>query len=216
MKNFLFFLIVLMAQHLHSQEAYFNVGKNYTDFKYKNSKGGAVEIFDKKNKRSFEQGSSYEAGYSFNGEKHRLSYIVGLTLNEFNGKYLASGTSDAYTWKTQYVGIQNMVNYAIFRSKRGLEFGILCGFNVASFVGGEQYSNRLYYDISHQSVFGGVMVQSIVGINVKYKISSACALSLGYNLSTVVSAVNFTEDELGFNNNQFQFGIHLPINKKKK
>jgi hypothetical protein len=216
MKKIILFFLVLMTQQIHSQEVYFNVGKNYTDYKYKNSQGSAVAIFDKKNKSSFEQGSSYEAGYSFNGEKHRLSYMLGLTFNEFNGKYFTSGTSDAYTWKTQYVGIQNVVNYAFFRSKRGLEFGIRGGFNVAGFLRGEQYSNGLYYDISNQSDFRGVVVQSIVGVNVKYKISSACALSLGYNLSTVISAVNFTDEDLGFTNNQIQFGIHLPINKKKK
>jgi hypothetical protein len=217
MKKVLLFFVTLLAQHLTAQELYLQTGRNYTSYNFKTAEGVSVPFFDGKNRSHFYGGSSFEISYVF--KKKELSpfaYMVGLTLNQFNGKYFISGNTDASTWKTDYLGVQGSVSYVFIKVDSGIDFSLKGGLNVAHFISGEQYTNKIYYDLAKQVDFKGVVLQPLIGINVKCEVSNICSLSLGYNVSKVVNITSKSKETLGYNNSQLQLGIHIPINQVKE
>ena len=86
-----------------------NFGNNFTTYDYKNSLGNTNSSL-----RSGE-GSFYQLGLDFklNKATDKLSYAVSVVYNQFNAE---GGTSTAnYSWKTNYLGIQNALNYTLFQ-----------------------------------------------------------------------------------------------------
>ena len=217
MKKIFLILVVLLTQQLTAQEVYLQTGRNYTSYNYKTAEGESIPFFDGKNRSHFYGGSSFEMGYVFTSkERSPLTYIVGLTLNQFNGKYFISGDTDASTWKTNYLGLQGSVSYVFLKLDSGFDFSLKGGLNVARFINGEQYSNKIYYDLSNQVDFKGMVLQPLIGINMQCKVSNICSLSLGYNVSSVVNISSKSEESLGYRNSQLQLGIHIPINQVKE
>jgi hypothetical protein len=217
MKKILLFLVALFAQQVTAQEFYVHTGRNFTSYNYKNAEGRAVPFFDGKNRSHFYSGSSLEVGYVFNSkERSSFTYMIGLTLNQFNAKYFISGDTDAITWKTDYLGAQGSVSYSFLTLENGFDFSLKGGLNVAHFINGEQYSNGIYYDLSNQADFKGIVLQPLLGINVRRKISNLCSLSLGYNVSAVANITSKSEESLGYINSQIQLGIHIPLNEIKE
>lgn len=203
---------MVLAQQITAQEIYLHTGKNYTSYNYKNAQGESIPFFDGKNRSHFYGGSSFEMGYVFTSyERNPITYMVGITLNQFNGKYFVSGDTDASTWKTSYLGLQGSVSYAFIKLDNGFDFSLKGGLNVANFINGEQYSNGVYFDLVNQVDFRGIVLQPLLGVNVKCKVSSICSLSLGYNLSTVVNITRKSEESVGYSNSQLQLGIHIPL-----
>lgn len=213
-KKLLLFIFLYSFQFVSSQEIYLYTGKNFTNYHYKNVLGETSPIIDRKNKSHFEEGHHYEIGYVKHFKKTPLTYIVGLNLNEFNSKYFLPNTSSLYTWKTKYIGIQNLAAYTFFKTKNGFDISIKGGFNVSTLLNAEQSANDIYYDISKNDDFSGIIIQSSIGLSVKYKVSERISLNLGYNLSTVINATENAKSELRFSNNQIEFGINIPLNQK--
>jgi hypothetical protein len=217
MKKILLFLVALFAQQVTAQEVYLHTGRNFTSYNYKTAEGRSVAFFDGKNRSNFYSGSSLEVGYVFNGnDGSPLTYMVGLTLNQFNAKYFIPANTDAITWKTDYLGVQGSVSYAFLKLDNGFDFSLKGGLNVAHFINGEQYSNGIYYDLSKETDFKGIVLQPVIGINVRRKISTICSLSLGYNVSIATNITSKSEESLGYRNSQVQLGIHIPLNENKE
>lgn len=208
---------MVLAQQLTAQEIYLHTGRNFTSYNYKTAEGRAVPFFDGKNRSHFYSGSSFEVGYVFNSnELSSVTYMVGLTLNQFNAKYFISGNTDAITWKTDYLGAQGSISYSFLKLDKGFDFSLKGGLNIAHFINGEQYSNGIYYNLSNQADFKGIVLQPLLGINVRCKISNICSLSLGYNVSAVANINSKSEESLGYRNSQVQLGIHIPLNESKE
>jgi hypothetical protein len=212
-KKLLLFICFCTFQFISAQEIYLYTGKNFTSYHYKNAIGESSTILDKKNKSHFEEGHYYEIGYVHHFKNTKITYIGGLTLNEFNTKYFISNTSSLYTWKTKYLGIQNLAAYPFFKTKNGFDASIKGGFIVSALLNAEQSANGIYYDISKNEDFSGIIIQSTIGISIQYKISERASLNLGYNLSTVINASENTMADTRFTNHQIQFGINVPLNQ---
>jgi hypothetical protein len=210
-KKLLLLIVILVIQSVSSQEIYLHTGKNYTNYHYKDANGNANPIISKKNKSHFEAGNHYELGYIHYFKKSNLAYIAGLTLNEFNAKYVLYNTFETYSWKTKYIGIQNFASFSFLKPQSKLNANIKAGISLSTLLTGEQYANGTTYDLSNQDDFSGIVLQSTIGLAVHYKISTSTSLSLGYNLSTVVKTSKTSDESLYFTNNQLQFGIHFPF-----
>ncbi|WP_366186309.1 hypothetical protein [Flavobacterium ovatum] len=214
-KKLLPFIFLLALQSIVAQEIYLNTGENYTNYHYKDSFGNPNPIMSKDNKSHFEDGKYYEIGYIHHFKTSNLSYIVGLTLNEFNAKYFLPTTTEVYSWKTKYIGIQNLASFSVFKHQNKFNTSIKAGLCLSTLLSGEQNANGTYFDLSDQKDFSGILLQSTVGLSANYKISQSASLTLGYNLSTVVRTSNTSKESLYFTNSQLQFGIQFPLSSNQ-
>jgi len=206
MKKQLLILIAFFSiSNLYAQDIFIGTGKNFTSYDYAVS-DLSVSTPDYR----AGNGNFYELGYSFNKQDKNLSYLVSLTFNEFNAA--ASKDLSSYSWNTCYLGLQNTIEYSFFESKSGIKLSINAGLNTAHIIKGEQFINTAFYDITDNKEFTGLLLQGIIGLSTKYKISNDVNCTLGCNLS---KAKPSGSTQLTMNTLQFKFGLHYTLNQKK-
>ena len=207
-KKYLLFCLLLSGCYLQSQELLISNGKNFTKYDYKNSLG-----MSNPNLRSGE-GSFYEIGMAFKLNKlaatDKLSYAVSLVYNQFNA---VGGTSTAnYAWKTNYLGIQNALNYTLFQNSNSFKVKTKLGCAISTIIKGEQYINNVVYNISKQEEFKGITLQPNIGVDFQYVINQNIEISAGYEFSKAFNVSNTSAEKLSFINNQIHLGLHFPLN----
>jgi hypothetical protein len=207
MKKQLFILIAFFSiSNVYAQDIFIGTAKNFTSYDF------TVNNLTETASLDYRAGSGnfYEIGYSPNDSNKNLSYLVSLTYNEFNAA--ASKDLSSYSWSTGYLGLQNVIEYSFFESKKGIKLSINAGINVAHIIKGEQFTNTAFYDITDNKDFTGLLLQGIIGLNTKYDISKDVNCTLGCNLSKAKSAGS---TQLTMNTLQFKFGLHYYLKQKK-
>lgn len=187
-------------QNLYSQEIYFYSGKNYTNYDYKDNSGFSNPELQKGS------GVFYEMGYALPLSNEKISYAIGLNLNDYNA--IGGNTVNSYSWNAQYLGVKNSISYSLFE-RRSFDIIISGGLTIATLVYGKQNRNGNYLDLMSHKEFSGVIVQPFLGFQTRYNIINDGYLSFGYNFSKSFNITNSTNEKLSFNNNQLQFGIHF-------
>ena len=201
MKKLLLLIAIMCSfQNLHSQEIYFYSGKNYTNYDYKDAGGTS--------KPNLQTGSGnfYEMGYAMPLGNEKISYAIGLNLNEYNA--FGGNTVNSYSWNTQYLGVKNALSYSLF-DRSSFDVALSGGLTFATLIYGKQEINGTFLDLMAQKEFSGVIVQPFLGFQTRYNILQDGYLSFGYNFSKSFNVTNSTNEKLSFNNSQLQFGIHF-------
>jgi hypothetical protein len=204
-KKYLLLLVLFSGCFLHAQELFFSNGKNFTKYDYKNSLGNTNS-----NLRSGE-GSFYQLGLDFklNKATDKLSYAVSVVYNQFNAE---GGTSTVnYSWKTNYLGVQNALNYTLFQNSKSFKVKTKLGIATSTIIKGEQYINNVVFDITNNEEFKGITIQPNVGVDFQYAINQNVRISAGYEFSKAFNVSNSSSEELSFTNNQIHFGLHFPL-----
>ena len=204
-KKYLLLLVLFSGCFLQAQELFFSNGKNFTKYDYKNSFGNTNS-----NLRSGE-GSFYQLGLDFklNKATDKLSYAVSVVYNQFNAE---GGTSTAnYSWKTNYLGVQNALNYTLFQNSKSFKVKTKLGVATSTIIKGEQYINNVVFNITKQEEFSGITIQPNVGVDFQYAINPNIRISAGYEFSKAFNVSNSSSEELSFTNNQIHFGLHFPL-----
>ena len=204
-KKYLLLLVLFSGCFLQAQELFFSNGKNFTKYDYKNSFGNTNS-----NLRSGE-GSFYQLGLDFklNKATDKLSYAVSVVYNQFNAE---GGSSTAnYSWKTNYLGIQNALNYTLFQNSKSFKVKTKLGVATSTIIKGEQYINNVVFDITKNEEFSGITIQPNVGVDFQYAINQNVRISAGYEFSKAFNVSNSSSEELSFTNNQIHFGLHFPL-----
>lgn len=207
-KKCLLILLTFSCCYMQAQELFFTTGKNFTTYNYKNALG-----MSNPNLRSGD-GSFYQIGMDFKLNKSaassRLSYAVSVVYNQFNA---VGGTKTAdYSWKTNYLGIQNALNYTLFQNKDAFKVKTKLGVATSTIIKGEQHINNVVYDITKHEEFSGISIQPNIGIDFQYAINKNIQISSGYEFSKAFNVSNTSEEDLSFTNNQIHFGLHFSIN----
>lgn len=204
-KKCFLFLLLFSGCYMQSQELFFSTGKNFTSYDYKNSAG-----FSNPNLRSGE-GSFYQAGMDFKLNKSaassKVSYAVSVIYNQFNA--VGGTSSDDYSWKTNYLGVQNALNYTLYQNADFFTVKTKLGVATSTIIKGEQYINNRVYDIASHEEFSGIVVQPNVGIDFQYSINRDIKISAGYEFSKSYNISNSSSEKLSFTNNQIHFGFHF-------
>jgi hypothetical protein len=204
-KKYLLLLVLFSGCFLQAQELFFSNGKNFTKYDYKNSFGNTNS-----NLRSGE-GSFYEMGLDFklNKATDKLSYAVSVVYNQFNAE---GGTGTAnYSWKTNYLGVQNALNYTLFQNSKSFKVKTKLGVATSTIIKGEQSINNVVFDITNNEEFKGLTIQPNVGVDFQYAINQNVRISAGYEFSKAFNVSNSSSEELSFTNNQIHFGLHFPL-----
>jgi hypothetical protein len=202
-------LFLFLANMGYSQEIYFLTGKNYTNYKIRYNGSEPVNALEKKG-----EGDSYEIGLAIPIKVQRLAfdnnlnYTVGLTLNQYNAE--SGDLANNYTWKTEYIGIQNALVYSFVKSNH-LDVAVKGGVNVATMLHGNQTINNSRFNLNNQKDFNGVVVSPLLGLQAKCNLSEYGYLSLGYNYSRSINLTNDTNKKVSFLTNQIVFGISFEL-----
>lgn len=110
--HILFFLISFST---YSQGVFFNMGKNFSTFSYKNRSA----FTDKLDVNGV--GDAYEIGYTdvlkYKNFKD-LKFTGSVTMNDYNA--IAESALNRLEWKTTYLGVQSTVDYQFYAEKDGL------------------------------------------------------------------------------------------------
>ena len=204
-KKCFLFLLLFSGCYMQSQELFFSTGKNFTSYDYKNSAG-----FSNPNLRSGD-GSFYQAGMDFKLNKSaassKVSYAISVIYNQFNA--VGGTSSDDYSWKTNYLGVQNALNYTLYQNADFFTVKTKLGVATSTIIKGEQYINNRVYDIASHEEFSGIVVQPNVGIDFQYSINRDIKISAGYEFSKSYNISNSSSEKLSFTNNQIHFGFHF-------
>ena len=192
---------------MQAQELFFSTGKNFTKYEYKNSLGMSNPNLRNGDGAFFQMGKAYNLNI-FN-TSDEFSYAVSLVYNQWNA---VGGISTAnYSWNTNYLGIQNEINYIVYQDYDSFKVKTKLGFGTTTIVKGKQFINNLEYDISNQEEFKGIVVQPIVGVDFYYSINLGIGISIGYEYSKAFNVSNTSAEKLSFSNNQIHFGLQFPI-----
>ena len=123
-KKCLLFLLVSSGCFVQAQELFFSTGKNFTTYNYKNSLG-----ITNSNLRSGE-GSFYQLGMDIKLSKSvdpkKLTYAVSLVYNQFNA--IGGTSTDNYSWKTNYLGVQNALNFTFIEVSKSFKVKTKLGY----------------------------------------------------------------------------------------
>lgn len=203
MKNLTVLLFFIISNTLFAQGLFFRTGKNFTTFSYKNTTPYTEKI------RINGTGTSYELGYAMPLEYNDFSYLVSVTLNDYNGT--GESSSNNLEWKTTYFGIQNTIDYQFYNANNFL-ISAQAGLNLATILSGKQVLNNSAYNLTHNKDFSGLIFQPLIGVNSKYYISKSGYFSLGCNLAKSIS-LNPTPEKVSFNTFQILFGAHFDLTK---
>lgn len=204
-KNYLLFGLLMFSSHLFSQKAYFVAGSNITNYSFKSSQGFMTTPLQSGT------GSSFEIGFSNPLKGKKISYDIGVTLNDYNAN--AGSPANNYQWETKYIGVQNAISFNLPVAK-GVQLMLNGGLNISTMIYGKQTSNGVVYDLFTEDEFSGVLFSPFVGAHAKCKVGEVGHLSLGYNFSKSLNPFNVSPDKLSFNTNQILFGIHFNIINK--
>lgn len=208
-KNYLLlFVFVFCTASSDAQTIYFLTGKNYStyDLKYQ---GESANTSIKKG-----EGDSYEIGVSFPIPVARLqfdnplNYSVGLTLNQYNAE--AGDETKSYSWKTEYIGVQNSIIYSFIKSNH-LDLAVKGAFNFGTMLYGNQKINNSTYDLKSYDEFTGLVFRPSFGLQAKCNLSEYGYLSLGYDYSKSFNLSNETSKKLYLKTHQILFGIHFEL-----
>lgn len=204
MKQLLSIVLIVFALNFSSaQEAYLNVGRNFTSYDYTNTLGEQnpnIESGD---------GASYELGLSF-PLIDRLSVTTGITLDQYNAT--GGDNVNSYSWDTNYLGLQGLVKYTFLEAKATpIAAFINAGVNFNHIISGKQKINGQTYDLTKEDEFKGLYLKTIVGLGLNYFLDNNFALGLSYNFSKNLG-LKSNEEELDFTNHQLQFGVLISLN----
>ena len=207
-KKCLLILLTFSGCYMQAQELFFTTGKNFTTYNYKNALG-----MSNPNLRSGD-GSFYQIGMDFKLNKSaassKLSYAVSVVYNQFNA---VGGTSTSnYAWNTNYLGIQNALNYTLFQNADAFIVKTKLGVATSTIIKGEQHINNVVYNITKNEEFSGITIQPNIGVDFQYAINKNIKISSGYEFSKAFNVSNSSAEELSFTNNQIHFGFHFSIN----
>jgi hypothetical protein len=207
-KKCLLFLLVSSGCFVQAQELFFSTGKNFTTYNYKNSLG-----ITNSNLRSGE-GSFYQLGMDIKLSKSvdpkKLTYAVSLVYNQFNA--IGGTSTDNYSWKTNYLGVQNALNFTFIEVSKSFKVKTKLGFAASTIMNGEQNINNVIHDISNHEEFSGIVIQPNISVDFQYTINQNIKISGGYEFSKVFNISNSSKEKLSFTNNQIHFGLHFPLN----
>jgi hypothetical protein len=202
--HILFFLI---SFSIYSQGVFFNMGKNFSTFSYKN-RSAFTEKLDING-----VGDAYEFGYTdvlkYKNFKD-LKYTGSVTINDFNA--IAETPLNRLEWKTTYLGVQSTVDYQFYDSFFFF-LSARAGLNLSTILRGKQTVNNAGFDLTRNGEFSGLVLQPVIGVYAKYYLSKNGYLSAGLNLSKSLKLGNNT-DNVSINNTQILFGGYFDLIKR--
>ena len=202
--HILFFLLTFSA---YSQGVFFNLGKNFSSFSYRNRSSYAEKM------KINGVGDAYELGYTaplkYKNLKE-LKYTGSLTLNEYNA--LGVSPTNRLAYATAYLGVQNTLDYQFYESFYFF-VSARAGLNVATILRGKQEVDNSVYNLVHQKEFSGLVIRPMVGVYAKYYLSKTGYLSAGLNFSKGVKVSN-SSDNVSINNSQIVFGGYFDLIKR--
>ena len=202
-KKYLLLTLFFSGCYVQAQEVFLTAGQNFTKYDYKNSLG-----VSNPNLRSGD-GSFYQLGMAFNLGSEELNYAVSLVYNQLNA--VGGSSTSNYAWNTNYLGIQNELNYVLFQDYDSFKVKTKLGCATSTIIKGEQYINNVVYDISNQEEFKGILIQPNIGINFQYSLDRDIEFTVGYEFSKAFNVSNNSAEKLSFTNNQIHFGLLFPI-----
>ena len=200
-------VLISLFGEVRSQDVYFYTGKNFTSYDFKNSSGSSNSNIKSGT------GDFYHIGYNKLIKAEGFSYSLGLSLNEYNNN--GGNSTNNYEWENQYLGIQSDFSYSYLILQK-LHLRGQIGLNGSCIINGLQQINGIYYDLTKSDEFKGLVFTPSIGIQVKYNINNLNFVSLGYNYCKGYNLSNSTNQNVVFNSNQIQFGIHFTIDSKNK
>jgi hypothetical protein len=114
-----------------------------------------------------------------------------------------------YAWNTNYLGIQNAISYAVLKTRSELEINLKAGVTTSFIANGQQLLNNRHYDLTQYEEFKGIVIQPLIGMQVKYLVNDYFGVSLNYIFSKSLPKSGL--ESLSFNTNQVQLGFYFPL-----
>jgi hypothetical protein len=204
-KNYFLFLFLIAGFQIFAQEVYYQTGENFTKYNFRNSELQRNPNLQKGT------GDFHEIGFTKPITDKNFLYSVALSLNEYNA--IGGNSANSYRWDTQYLGVKGGLAYSFFpyneNGTNNLDFLLKAGLRASTIIYGKQEIDGTYFDIVNHKEFSGLLLESNIGLQLKYHVSSFGFLSAGYDFCQSINVTNRTEESLSLSTSQVQIGIHF-------
>lgn len=190
---------------VYAQEIYYSSGFNHTTYQFSGTDGLPLQLRSK-------MGRFHEMGYRLLIDEKRLQYGIGLAFNNFDA--WGGDIANNYEWETNFLGINNVLEYTLSDSSTTGRLELLVGLQlqIMHIINGQQNINGALFDLMKEDEFIGLWIQPGILLTSKYHINEALHVSFGYNYSMGFNFFNLTEEKLRLSNHQLRFGLHFSIN----
>ena len=195
------FLLLFFNLAASSQELFCSIGKNFTTYNYRDANGATLN--------GLERGSGLfvEGGVLYHFDSEEVFFYQGsLTLNQYNAS--ANISSRQYSWKTNYLGVQNVVGIRLFKTRTTFNMNVKLGVNISHIISGKQISDGMPYDLKKEPEFKGVFIAPLGGLILNYEVSDYVDLVGGYSYSIPFN-LSAAPEKLSFSNSQISVGFHF-------
>jgi hypothetical protein len=201
------FIIILFISvtTANAQGYYFNFGQNFTKYDYKNSLG------QRNSNIKSDNGFMVDFGYQWNiSSNANWQYKAGLSFQQFNA--VGKNATYDYSWKTDYLGIQNSLSYNIYTSNdEEVSFRINAGFTGSKIIKGEQMINNTRFNLTKEEDFKGLYLQPHLGLENEFFINESIKIGLGYRFSKAFRLSSDSKETLNFINNAIYLNFKYSI-----
>jgi len=199
------FFILSFTNFSNAQGYYFNFGQNYTKYDYKDSFG------QRNSNIKSDNGIVVDFGFQWVvSSNEKWHYKAGISLQQFNAK--GANENFNYSWKTNYLGLQNSVSYALYSSSDDdFVVNLNSGFTITKIIKGEQLINNQSYNLTKESEFNGLYIQPHLGVENEISINDFVKLGLGYRFSKAIRTSTPESESLNFIINSFYINFKYLI-----
>ena len=198
-------LLFITGTAANAQGYYFNLGQNFTTYDYKNSSG------QRNSNIKSDNGLMVDFGYQWIVSNDRKwQYKAGLSYQQFNAT--GRNVAFAYSWNSNYLGIQNSISYEIYTTYgKEVTVKINSGFTGTTIINGEQTIDNTSYDLTRQEEYKGLFLQPHIGLENDYYINESIRLGIGYRFSKAIRIGSNAPESLNFTNNTFYLNFKYTI-----
>jgi hypothetical protein len=198
-------LLFITGTAANAQGYYFNLGQNFTTYDYKNSSG------QRNSNIKSDNGLMVDFGYQWIVSNDRKwQYKAGLSYQQFNA--IGRNVAFAYSWNSNYLGIQNSISYEIYTTYgKEVTVKINSGFTGTTIINGEQTIDNTSYDLTRQEEYKGLFLQPHIGLENDYYINESIRLGIGYRFSKAIRIGSNAPESLNFTNNTFYLNFKYTI-----
>ena len=206
---FLMALYILPAQ---SQLLYFETGKVFSSFDYKNSSGKSLSNLVGSNENNL------GLGFRMPVHKSALHLLIGASYNKQGAEGSDAALGNYYSWDFHTLGLNAGIDYEFFmppinqNEQKGLSFLIRAGLETDFLTNGTQRINNQVYDLAGKEEFDKPFYFLKAGAAVNYYISKMFVVYVQYMYGQSILFGDYTKKEqLKFITHNISVGLSIRL-----
>ena len=188
-----------------NSKLFISIGKNYTNYDYKNSIGEDNENVLNSDGFNFEIGKKGILHLNLIGIKTMISSSI--SINEYNA--FGSTNQSLLKWDTTYIGTNFFATIENFKVLGLFSFEVSGGIGLSHILYGKQQIDSEFYKLNSDNEFDGIFIKPFLEFGKNFYQKNQTSIGLFLNFSKDYSIDNNSDQNLNFDNFQVKFRLSI-------